>query len=235
MSAPSFPPLMSGLAVEGAIDPFEKACAMAALGCDAGLIVHNITANRLLAALVMAPEVPLEDAMTMLPACGVGFQNALGALAPPEVAVHLEWAGGLRINGASCGRLRVAAGGSDPDAEPGWLVVGLDLPLIQITERPGDRPDQTALYDEGCAEVDPVGLLESWARHTLVWINRWEDGGAQALHAEWRGLAHGIGEDISLNGRSGTYLGVDERFGMLLRDSDTTHLIPLSTRLETPQ
>ena len=235
MSTPAFPPLMSGLAVSGAIDPFEKACAMASLGCDAGLIVHNITANRLLAALVMAPEVPLEEAMAMLPACGVGFQNALGALAPPEVAVHLEWPGGIRINGAACGHFRVAAGGSDPAALPGWLVVGIDLPLMQINERPGDRPDQTALYDEGCAEVDPVALLESWARHTLVWINRWEEDGGKDLHAEWRPLAHDMGEDVRQNGIAGKFLGVDERFGMLLRDNDTTHLIPLSTLLESPQ
>ena len=120
MSAPQFPPLLSGLAVTGAIHPFDTACAMAIEGCDAGLIVHNITADRLMAALVMAPEVPLEDAMAMLPACGVGFQNALGALAPPEVAVHLDWDGGLRINGASCGRLRVAAGGTIPRSPAGW-------------------------------------------------------------------------------------------------------------------
>ncbi|MDT8326339.1 MAG: DUF4444 domain-containing protein [Roseovarius sp.] len=235
MSTPAFPPLMSGLAVSGSTDPFEKACAMASLGCDAGLIVHNITANRFLAALVMAPEVPLEEAMAMLPACGVGFQNALGALAPPEVAVHLEWPGGIRINGAACGHFRVAAGGSDPAGLPGWLVVGIDLPLLQITERPGDRPDQTALYDEGCAEVDPVTLLESWARHTLVWINRWEDDGGKDLHSEWRPLAHDMGEDVHQNGIAGKFLGVDERFGMLLRSGETTHLIPLSTLLETPQ
>ncbi len=233
MTEPTFPPLMSAQAVTGNIDPFEKACAMAALGCDAGLIVHNVTANRLMAAMVMAPEVALEDAMAMLPTCGVGFQNALGALAPPEVAVHLEWAGGIRINGASCGGLRLAAGGNDPATEPGWLVVGLDLPLMQVTERPGDTPDQTALYDEGCADVDPVGLLESWARHTLVWITRWETDGAPPLHAEWRGLAHGIGEDVTQNGISGSWLGVDERFGMLIRDGDTTHLIPLSSILES--
>ena len=235
MTEPCFPPLLSGLAVAGVIDPFVKACAMAALGCDAGLIVHNITADRLMAALVMAPEVPLEDAMAMLPACGVGFQNALGALAPPEVAVHLDWDGGLRINGASCGRLRVAAGRTDPDAEPGWLVVGIDLSLMQVTDRPGDTPDRTALYDEGCAEVDPLGLLEAWARHTLVWITRWEDEGVRALHAEWRGLAHGIGKDMTQGGRTGTCLGVDDRFGMLLRDAEGTHLIPLSTRLEAPR
>ena len=81
------------------------------------LALHIPENARLMAAMVMAPEVPLEDAMAMLPTCGVGFQNALGALAPPEVAVHLEWAGGLRINGASCGRMRVAAGGNDPAEE----------------------------------------------------------------------------------------------------------------------
>ncbi|WP_299849129.1 biotin/lipoate--protein ligase family protein [uncultured Roseovarius sp.] len=233
MTEPTFPPLMSGQAVSGNIDPFEKACAMAALGCDAGLIVHNVTANRLMAAIVMSPEVPLEDAMAMLPTCGIGFQNALGALAPPEVAVHLEWAGGIRINGASCGEMHVGAGGTDPAQEPDWLVVGLDLPLMQIAERPGDTPDQTALYDEGCADVDPTALLESWARHTLVWITRWDTDGVAPLHAEWRGLAHGIGEEVAQNGLSGTWLGVDERFGMLIRDGETTHLIPLSTILET--
>lgn len=235
MTEPNFPPLMSGLAVSGATHPFDKARAMAALGCDAGLIVHNITANHLMAALIMAPEVPLEDAMVMLPTCGIGFQNALGAHAPPEVAVHLEWDGGLRINGAKCGRLRVAAGGTDPNAQPGWLVIGLDLPLMQISERPGDCPDQTALYDEGCAEVDPTQLLEAWARHTLVWINSWEEAGNRALHAEWRGLAWSMGEEVTQNGLTGTFMGVDERFGMLLRTGDTTHLIPLSTILETQE
>lgn len=235
MTKPTFPPLMSGQAVTGSIDPFEKACAIAAVGCDAGVIVHNITANRLMAAIVMAPEVQLEEAMAMLPTCGVGFQNALGALAPPEVAVHLDWNGGLRVNGATCGQMRVAAGTTDPQAMPGWLVVGLDLPLMQTSVCPGDRPDQTALYDEGCAEVDPVALLESWARHTLVWITRWESDGSAPLHTEWRGLAHGIGEEVTQNGVSGTWLGVDEHFGMLIRDAETTHLVPLSTILETGQ
>ncbi|MEO1138528.1 MAG: DUF4444 domain-containing protein [Pseudomonadota bacterium] len=230
---PTFPPLMQGHSVDAGIDPFEKACAMAALGCDAGTIVHAVGVNRLAAALVMAPEVPLEQAMAMLPTCGVGFQNALGALAPPEVAVHLEWAGGLRVNGASCGRMRAMAGTDDPTAIPGWLVVGFELPLMLTAGAPGDQPDQTALFEEGCAEVDPISLLESWARHTLVWINRWEDDGSRALHAEWRGLAHGMGEETTQNGLTGTFLGVDENFGMLLRAGDQTHLIPLSKVLET--
>ena len=229
---PTFPPLMQGVAVEGAIDPFDKARAMATLGCDAGTVVHNVQADRLRAALVFAPEVSLEQAMAMLPVCGVGFQNALGALAPPEVAVHLEWTGGIRVNGASCGRLRAAASGADPAEEPDWLVVGIDIPILQTQADPGAAPDLTALYDEGCADVDPVQLLESWARHTLVWINRWGEEGNRPLHTDWMGLVHGVGEDIEINGLSGTFLGVDDQFGMLIRGDSTTDLLPLSTVLE---
>ena len=232
MTAPSFPPLFSGLAVEGQIDPFDKACVEAARGCDAGLVVYNLGANTLQAALVFAPEVVLADAMAMMPLCGVGFQNALGALAPPEVAVHLDWAGGLRINAASCGRLRVAASGRDPAAEPDWLVIGLELPLWPTSDAPGETPDQTALYAEGCAEVDAVDLLESWVKHTLVGINTWQDEGVAPLHKEWRGIAHGIGEDVEIFGETGTFLGVDEKVGMLLRREDTTRLIPLTDVLE---
>ena len=184
------------------------------------------------AALVFAPDVELVDAMAMLPLCGVGFQNALGALGPPEVAVHLEWAGGLRINGASCGTLRVAASSSNPRAEPDWMVIGLELPLWPETDAPGDIPEQTALYAEGCADVNAMELLESWVKHTLVGINTWTEDGVKALHKDWRGLSHGIGEDITMNEISGTFLGVDEQFGMLIRAADTTHLVPLTYLLE---
>lgn len=230
--APTFPPLMRGEAVGGRADPFERAQALAALGCDGGTVVHNVQADRLRAAIAFAPEVALEDAMAMLPVCGVGFQNALGALAPPEVAVHLTWAGGIRVNGASCGFLRAAASTRDPAEVPDWLVVGLEVPLLQTEAEPGRRPDMTALYDEGCAEVDPVRLLESWARHTLVWINRWSDEGNAAVHEAWIGLVPNVGEEVEQGGRRGVFLGVDERFGMLIRQGAETHLVPLSTVLE---
>ena len=232
MNAPSFPPLFSGLAVESQVDPFDKACAEAARGCDAGLVVYDLGANTLRAALIFAPDVILADAMAMLPLCGVGFQNALGALGPPEVAVHLEWAGGLRINGATCGTLRVTASSVDPSAEPDWMVIGLKLPLWPETDAPGDTPDQTALYAEGCADVNAMELLESWVKHTLVGINTWTEDGVKSLHKDWRGLSHGIGENITINEISGTFLGVDEQFGMLIRAADTTHIIPLTFLLE---
>lgn len=230
----SFPPLMSGEAVVG--DALAAACARAAEGCDAGLITYRLDGAEMQAALVFAPEVPLARAVAMLPLCGVGFQNALGALSPPEVAVQLEWNGGIRVNGATCGALRMMASTTDPAAVPDWLVVGFTLPLYPANDpdmaQTGLNPDQTALYAEGCAEVQPPALIESWARHTLHWINRWEDLGPLSLHSEWRGLVFDIDREVSFRGETGSFIGVDEYFGMLLRDGDTTHLIPLTTLLE---
>ncbi|MEX0287269.1 MAG: biotin/lipoate--protein ligase family protein, partial [Paracoccaceae bacterium] len=145
----TFPPLMWGEPATG--EALGHAARRATLGCDAGLVAYILGPSHAEAALVFAPEVPLSQAMTMLPLCGVGFQNALGALAPPEVAVHLEWDGGIRINGASCGRLQALSSTDDPQAIPDWLVVGWTLPLIPENDNPGADPDRTSLFAEGCA------------------------------------------------------------------------------------
>lgn len=221
MIAPVFPPLLTGAATVD--DPLDVAVAMAEAGCDAGTVVHNLGGNDLRAALIFAPEVPLAQAMAMLPACGIGFQNALGAVAPPEVGVHLDWDGGIRLNGASCGRLTPRASTSAPAEVPDWLIIGLHLQLWPSSDDPGETPDQTALYAEGCTDVDPVHLLESWARHTLVWINRWDDEGVKPLHSELQGLMHGLDQ--------GDFIGLDQDFGQLRRSGDTTTLTPLTILL----
>ena len=233
---PIFPPLLIGEAATGHIDPFDKAISMATLGCDAGTIVHKITPDYLRAAFIFAPEVTLNKASAMMIACGIGYSNALGALAPPEVAVHLDWHGGILVNGATCGALKIASSHNVPNVIPDWFVVGLTIPLIPPNDDGGGHtPDQTSLFQEGCIEVEPVRLLESWSRHSLVWINRWSDEGSEPLHAEWRTMAHGIGEDITtdLNGDdvTGSFMGIDEDFGMLIRTDKTTHIKPLSDLL----
>ena len=108
----------------------------------------------------------------------------------------------MRVNGALCGQLQVAADTSDPALVPDWLVVGLDLVLLQTTEDPGETPDRTALYEEGCADVPAEQLLESWARHVMTWINRWESDGNGPLHSEWMGLVQGVGEAVTRAGRA---------------------------------
>lgn len=233
MITPQFPPLFSGQDAAGG-DPFAMACAAADAGCDAGLVIYDLAPDQLRAAIVFAPDVVLSQAVAMLPICGVGLQNALGVLAPPEVGIHLGWDGTIYVNGGRCGALRMAAAGS-PDFEPDWLVMSLTLSLWPGTEETGLTPDQTALYAEGCAEVDAVTLLEAWVRHTLVGINAWSDNGLANLHREWAGLAHGLEGDITIAGQTGAYVGLDENLGLLLKIGTETVLIPLSENLTRPE
>lgn len=234
---PTFPPLLKGLEAEIGDDPFEVAIDLAVAGCDAGIVVYDITQEYLRAAIILAPEVPLSEAMAMLIACGVGFSNALGAIGPPEVAVHLAWDGTIFVNGAACGKLRVASNVYGPEEVPDWLVVGLSVAMFPSSDlEGGETPDETTLFQEGCDEVGPVELLESWARHTLVWINRWSDDGPAPLHAEWTGMAYGIGggitTDVSGATVTGKFLGTDEDFGMLIKTKTGTVVKSLTELLD---
>ena len=232
MNAPSFPPLFTGQDAAGG-DPFALACATAEAGCDAGIVIYDLAPDRLRAAIVFAPDVPLAKAVVMLPICGVGFQNALGALSPPEVSVHLGWDGTIYVNGGRCGRFQMAAPGQ-PQDEPDWLVIALELALWPPSEDTGLTPDETALYAEGCAEVDAITLLESWVRHMLVGINTWADTGTATLHREWSGLAHGLEGEITVKGQTGTYTGLDEDLGLLLKIADKIQMVPLTETLTRP-
>lgn len=233
MITPSFPPLFTGQNANGG-DPFALACATAEAGCDAGLVIYDLAPDTLRAAIVFAPDVPLAQAAVMLPICGVGFQNALGALAPPEVGVHLGWDGTIYVNGGRCGALRMAASDQPAADEPDWLVIDLTLGLWPVSDETGLTPDDTALYAEGCAGVDAVALLEAWVRHTLVGINIWADAGTAQLHREWSGLAHGLDGMITAGGRTGSYTGLDENLGLLLKTNDTITLVPLTVHLTRP-
>lgn len=232
MSNPSFPPLFTGQNADGG-DPFALAIQAAEAGCDAGLVVYELAPDRLRAAIVFAPEVTLSEAAVMLPLCAVGLQNAIGALGPPEVGVYLGWDGTVYVNGGRCGGLRIAASGT-PEAEPDWLVVDLTLTLWPDSDETGLTPDQTALYAEGCAEIDAVSLIEAWVRHTLVGINTWLDSGTAQLHREWQGLAHGLDGEITFAGRTGTFIGLDDHLGLLLKSGDKTMLVPLTDILTRP-
>ncbi|MEL7153847.1 MAG: biotin/lipoate--protein ligase family protein [Pseudomonadota bacterium] len=226
---PTFPPLLTGEEAPAGADPFDKAVAAALTGCDAGLLVWSRRADALSAAVVLAPECPLEQAVGISFAVSVGLVDALGALAPPEVAVHHVWPGAFKVNGADCGFLRGAASTSDTSLEPDWLVFGIEVPFLPTGEG-GEDPTRTCLFNEGCAEITPQQLLESWSRHMLVWINRWLDEGLAPLHAAWRERAWEMGE--ALPDGSGTFMGLDELGGMLVKSDGGTTVRPLTDLLD---
>jgi BirA family transcriptional regulator, biotin operon repressor / biotin---[acetyl-CoA-carboxylase] ligase len=235
--APSFPPLLRGEELPPGSDVFARGVSAALSGTDPGLVLYCNEPHRLQMAVVFAPEMPLEDAMGAVFVAGIGFSDALGALSPPEVGVHFDWPLDFRIDGGRCGGVRAAASTSDPREEPDGLVIAIDIPMRPpVGLDTGLTPDQTWLVEEGCGEVEPVRLVESWSRHMLVWLNRWLDDGLAPLHAEWRAKAFALGDEVTVTiegvPRSGTFTGLDEKGGMLLREGERTVLFPLTKMLQ---
>lgn len=221
-----FPPLLTGIAVAG--DPFQAALAAVADEVEPGAVFYGADPARMQAAIVLAPEEPLHSALRVSFAVALGLNDALGALAPPEVGVHLAWPDRIKVNGAYCGQLAMAASTGAPEAEPDWLIVGLDVPFALPGEaEPGHNPDRTSLYEEGCGDLPIPDLIEAWGRHMMNWLHIYLTDGFEPLHREWRTKADGLGQMVSYP-RDGTFIGLDERGGMILRSGDTTRILPLT-------
>jgi len=234
--APFFPPLLTGVSVAAHIDPFQKALADVFAEAEPGRVTWSQDTASLRAALTLTPEMPLNEALAGAAfAVLLGMNDALGALAPPEVAVHFSWPDRIKVNGAYCGGIRAAAPKIAPGDEPDWLIIGIDMPILPLqSEDPGLTPDTTNLMAEGCADLDAVRLIESWARHTLVWINRFMDDGLAPLHEGWRHKCDTLGEEVGAP-LPGVFMGLDEFGGMLLRQDEDTSTIPLTVMLEGTQ
>jgi len=232
--APTFPPLLRGIEVKAGIDPFAKAVADAGRGvAEVGDLYWSPDKITMQAAIVFAPEEPLVDAIPILFAVANGLNDCIGALAPPEVGVQHVWPDGIKVNGAWSGALRVDASTRDVAEVPEWLVVGISLAMRwdENGPNPGEAPDLTALSEEGCGHLSAVRLLESWARHTLTWVNTWEEGELRAITDGWLNRAEGRGETVAFehDGKTqrGEFLGLDENGGMILKTEDGSSALPL--------
>ncbi|MEM8849643.1 MAG: biotin/lipoate--protein ligase family protein [Pseudomonadota bacterium] len=205
----SLPPLLRG---HLSSDPRADAIAAAQDGCDGGTLLWRAD-DGIEAALVLAPDVPLAQAAQMGPLATLALRDAIGAIGPAEIPVHLDWANAIYVDGAIAGGVGVVAPKVDAQALPDWIAVHASLGLDP---------------SEPLAAVDPHDLLESWSRHLVHRLSTWEDDGAAALHADLQGASW---ERETEDPR---WIGRDETLGRLRRDGDATILDPLTDLLETP-
>jgi len=205
-----------------AAEPRAAAIEAATAGCDGGLICWR-GGDALDVAIVLAPEVPLAQAAQMLPLTALALRDALGAIGPPELPIHLTWDGRIMINGAEAGRATLLAPGADPDAVPDWLVSH-----VYIAFMPVDAPDRTALWSEGAGDITPDELVEAWGRNLMYRLSVWEDDRAKSLHADLTGCSW------EKEAKDETFVGYDEGLGRLRRDGSSVTLDPLTDLMETP-
>ncbi len=184
---PLLPPILTPVVVPNNVDVFTKAIASASKS-EAGTVFYSENPEYLEIAVVLLPEVPKIRCNQMLYVMMVAAGDAIGALAPPEVAVTFSYPGLIFLNRGEAGLVKIEVSPSDGDQIiPDWMVVGIKLRLnnnLQVDES-NIKPDITSLADEGAGYISRTRAIESLSRHFLAWVSQWEDEGFKPVVDVW--------------------------------------------------
>ena len=144
-------------------------------------------------ALVLDPDRPLLQALDAAYLLMLGMGDALGAVLPPQVAVHYGWPDRLFINDGLAGAFCLISPTSTPESHPDWLVAGLTFDVLGKPDgpEPGLRPAETSLWEEGISDIGPDQIIEAFSRHFLSVLSDWESAGLASLVPRWLGRAKG--------------------------------------------
>ena len=200
------PPPFRLVVLREAGDAFAHACSHAAeLGAGTLVFVGRFDLAEF--AVVLAPEEPLESARRVFHVCMAALGDALAAAAPPEKPIVIEWPDAFYVDRGLIGGGRLAWP-DDPHegAVPDWLVFGAAIRMAFPTrDEPGLHPLSTALAEESFEDVSAERLAESFARHLMVAVDRWQEDGFAPIATEYisklspeSGVLHNIAENGDL-------------------------------------
>jgi BirA family transcriptional regulator, biotin operon repressor / biotin---[acetyl-CoA-carboxylase] ligase len=168
-------------------DAFAEACAIAPSD-GAGTLVWARRGDVLDCAVVLEPDMPLQQTRLVAYVGLSALADALGALGPPHKPVTFVWPDTLLVDGGTVGGIRFAHApvGTEADADvPDWAVVGATVRMTAQGET--TDKDRTALYEEGFGEVEVPQLLEAFARHFMARLSDWAEEGFLRQSEEWMG------------------------------------------------
>ena len=167
-------------------DAFVHARANAAdLGAGTLVFVGRFDVAEL--AVILEPEEPLASARLVFYGGMVALCDALAALAPPEKPIAIEWPDAIRVDGGLVGGGRLAWPNRTAEhAVPDWLVFGATIRTVSMSGgEAGLHPLATALEEEGFDDAGSGHLLEGFARHLMVVIDRWRESGFAVIAKDY--------------------------------------------------
>jgi biotin-(acetyl-CoA carboxylase) ligase len=176
------PPPFRLVVLREAGDAFAHASAHAAeLGAGTLVFVGKFGLAEF--AVVLEPEEALVGARRSFYAGMTALAGALSALAPPETPIAIVWPDRLEIGRGLLGGGRLGWPQlADERKRPDWLVFGAVIRLVSMTTGEAALdPRSTSLADEGFGEVAAERLVEGFARHLMVAIDRWQEGDFAAI------------------------------------------------------
>lgn len=220
------PPPFRLVALREVGDAFAHACVNAAeLG--AGTLVFVGRSDLAEFAVVLEPEETLAAARRVFYAAMVALADALAALAPPEKPITIAWPDAIHIDRGLIGGGRLAwPEGAQEGKVPDWLVFSATIRIISASAEPGLYPLATALEDEGFGDVGSERVVEGFARHLMVAIDRWQEDGFASLAKEFM---------ARLQPEGGVRREIDEKGDLcILRAGQSVERRPLPSALTAP-
>jgi len=201
------PPPFRLVVLREAGDAFAHACNHAAeLGAGTLVFVGRFDLAEF--AVVLEPDEPLVTARRAFYFCMLALSDALAARAPAEKPIVIEWPGAIYVDGGLIGGGRLAwPGHSEEGAAPDWLVFGAAFRTFSPSRaEAGLHPFSTALAEEGFDDINSERLVEGFARHLMVTVDRWREDGFAAIAKEYVARLkpeNGVTREINENGDLG--------------------------------
>jgi hypothetical protein len=176
------PPAFHEVTLREAGDAFGHACKIAGKE-GAGTLVWVRRFDIVEFAVVLEPEEPLAAARRALYTCLCALFDALAVHAPPEKLIQFVWPDAILVDGGLVAGVRLGwPKHADEKIQPAWLVFGAMVrTAILGAGEPGARPQSAALEEEGFDELGSGRLIETFARHLMVWIDVFQQEGFRPI------------------------------------------------------
>jgi biotin-(acetyl-CoA carboxylase) ligase len=172
------PPAFREVPLREAGDAFRHAQKIAAKE-GAGTLVWVRRFDIVEFAVVLEPDEPLAAARRAFYTAQCALFDALAVHAPPEKHISFVWPDVVLVDGGLVAGAQLASPPkADEKSVPPWLVFGamVRAAIMGIGE-PGARADAASLEEEGFDELGSGRLIETFARHLMVWIDTLQQEG----------------------------------------------------------
>ncbi|MSO92169.1 MAG: biotin--[acetyl-CoA-carboxylase] ligase [Rhodospirillales bacterium] len=173
--------------------------------------------GNLYCSLILRPEVSVARAAELAFVAALAVYDTIGSLCSPGQSAACKWPNDVLLNGRKVSGILLESQ-SRADGGLDWLVLGVGI-NVESAPAQAEFP-ATALHREGDTHIGVVDVLEGFARHFLVWTNRWLDDGFRPIRENWLWRAAGKGETIRVRldreTLEGTFEDIDERGALVL-------------------